>query len=189
MASTVSKRTGLTQMQTLFVAAYLSNGGSQKKAAIAAGCSEKSASVTASKWMATPAVLKAVETQQLAVLRKANIDARWVLEQAVEIYRRVTQEISPALHPKTRQQLKDEDGHPLYTFNSASALRALELVGKHVEVGAFAERIELTGGLTLVERLQAGRARAHARAIDVTPTQRPIEPEVSGDIEGEGFAN
>ena len=55
------------------------------------------------------------------------------------------QEIKPALHPKTCKQMKDEGGNLLFTFNAAAASRALELIGKHVEVAAFKERLEVNG--------------------------------------------
>lgn len=63
--------------------------------------------------------------------------------------------------------MKDEEGNLLFTFNAAVAARALELVGKHVNIGAFKERVEVSGELELVARLQAGRDRwARAKVIE-----------------------
>ncbi len=76
------------------------------------------------------------------------------------------QEIKPALHPKSSRQLKDDSGNLLFTFNAAAANRSLELVGKHVDIGAFKDRLEVSGGISLVERLQRGRARARMQRVE-----------------------
>ena len=73
------------------------------------------------------------------------------------------QEIRPVRNPKTGKQQYDDDGNALFTFNAAAANRALELIGKHTEIGAFKDRLEVSGGLSLVERLQQGRERAGKR--------------------------
>ena len=39
-----------------------------------------------------------------------GIDAQWVLLQLTKVYRRCVQEVRPALHPKTRRQLKSDAG-------------------------------------------------------------------------------
>src|SRR5665213_1395033 len=113
---------GLSALQLKFVAAIL-EGKTQRAAAVAAGCSPEGngASVTASRWMKLPHVLKAIESAQLAVLRRAKIDAGYVLDKSVALVERCMQEVKPALHPKTRVQMKDEDGNALYTFNAAGA--------------------------------------------------------------------
>ncbi len=79
-----------------------------------------------------------------------------------------TQEIKPALHPKTRKQMKDEDGNFLFVFNANASNRALELIGKHVDIGAFKDkdRLEISGGISLVERLQAGRDRVRRTRVE-----------------------
>lgn len=51
----------LTEMQAKFVDAYIANGGDGKRAAMAAGYAENSASVTASKLMGDPRVRMRVE--------------------------------------------------------------------------------------------------------------------------------
>ena len=92
-----------------------------------------------------------------------HIDAEWVLRQAVELHRRCMQEIKPARNPKTGKQICDDEGNALFTFNAAAANRALELIGKHIAIGAFKEKLEISGGLNLIERLHAGRKRANMR--------------------------
>ncbi|CCQ72406.1 hypothetical protein [Magnetospira sp. QH-2] len=69
------------------------------------------------------------------------------------------QEIKPARNPKTGKQRYDEDGNALFTFNASAAARALELIGKHVEVGAFKDRLDVSHGMSIEERIIAGRRR------------------------------
>ncbi len=53
------------------------------------------------------------------------------------------QEIEPFTDRKGNH-IKDENGNPLYVFNAAGAAKALELVGKHVNVNAFREQVGLS---------------------------------------------
>ena len=66
----------------------------------------------------------------------------------------------------TGNVLTDDDGSALYTFNAAAANRALELIGKHVGINAFRENVQVNAEMSLIERLQAGRMRAHLRNRD-----------------------
>ena len=73
------------------------------------------------------------------------------------------QKIRPVRNPKTGKQQYYDDGNALFTFNAAAANQALELIGKHVDIGAFKERLEVSSGPSLIERLQAGRDRARMK--------------------------
>ena len=95
---------------------------------------------------------------------RTEIDADWVLQQAVEVHRRCMQEVKPVRNPKTGKQLSDDDGNALFTFNAAAASRALELIGKHVEVAAFKDRLEVSNGPSLIDRINQGRKRAGMRS-------------------------
>ena len=37
---------------------------------------------------------------------------------------------------------------------------------KHVDIGAFKDRLEVSGGISLVERLQAGRDRVRRKRVE-----------------------
>ena len=155
----------LTPKQQCFIEEYLIdlNGA---ESAIRAGYSEKTAKQQASRLLTNVDVAAAVEKAKRERSEATKIDAEWVLHQAVELHRRCMQEVKPALHPKSRRQLKDDSGNLLFTFNAAAANRALELVGKHVDIGAFKDRLEVSGGISLVERLQRGRARARMKRVE-----------------------
>jgi phage terminase small subunit len=75
------------------------------------------------------AIKKAIEVRA----EKIQIDAEWVLRQAVALYDHCVHE--PVL--KEGVHVTDKDGNPLYRVNVAGALRTLELIGKHVGVQAW----------------------------------------------------
>jgi methylmalonyl-CoA mutase cobalamin-binding subunit len=91
---------------------------------------------------------RVIELQtDIAVVSK--IDAAWVLTQAVD------------LHKKAKE-----------AGAYAPAARALELVGKHVEVQAFKERIE-HGGLIEYRNLSDDEISARIAAHEATRASRP----------------
>ena len=144
--------------QQRFVEEYLIDLNATQ-AAVRAGYSEKTSRQIGSENLSKPAIQEAIAKAKIERSEATKIDAQWVLTQAVELYRRCMQEIRPALHPKTRKQMYDDEGHALYIFNAAAANRALELIGKHTEIAAFKDRIELTSELAFGERLRRGRER------------------------------
>ncbi len=151
--------TDLTNKQQRFILEYLIDLNATQ-AAIRAGYSKNSARQIGDENLSKPAIAAAVAKAKQERSEATKIDADWVLRQAVELHQRCMSEIRPVLNPKTRKQIYDDDGNALFTFNAAAANRALELVGKHVEVAAFKERVEHSSGLSLAERIQAGRIRA-----------------------------
>lgn len=127
----------LTPKQSAFVQEYLIDlNGTQ--AAIRAGYSARTANEQAARLLAKASVSQAVAEAQAKRAEKVGIDAAYVLRQAVKLHERCMQEVSPILDRKG-QQVTDEAGNPLFEFNAAGAAKALELVGKHVNVGAFKE--------------------------------------------------
>ena len=150
----------LTPKQQRFIDEYLIDLNATQ-AAIRAGYSPRTARAIACENLAKPYIQEAIAEAKRERSEATKINAEWVLHQAVELYRRCMREVKPALHPKSRRQLKDDEGNKLFTFNAAAANRALELVGKHVSVAAFnKDRLEISGEISLVERLQRGRDRA-----------------------------
>ena len=157
----------MTPKQQRFVEEYLVDLNATQ-AAMRAGYSAKTARQMASENLSKPDIQEAIALAKQARSEKTKIDAEWVLRELVKLHQRVTQEIKPALHSKTRKQMMDEEGNLLFVFNAAAANRALELIGKHTEIAAFKDRLEVSGGISLVERLQAGRDRVRmTRAEDV----------------------
>ncbi len=162
-----------TPKQQRFIDEYLIDLNATQ-AAIRAGYSAKTARAIGCENLAKPDIQEAIAKAKLERSEATKIDAEWVLRQAVELHRRCMQEIRPALHPKTRRQMKDEDGNLLFTFNAAAASRALELIGKHVDIGAFKDRLEVNDDARVMELLQAGRRRVGLPPLeDVKPVAFP----------------
>ena len=152
--------TKLTPKQQCFIEEYLIDLNAAQSA-IRAGYSEKTAKQQASRLLTNVDVAAAIAKAKRERSEATKIDAEYVLRRLHQIVERCLQEVKPALHPKTRRQLKDEGGNALYNFNATGANQALALLGKHVSVAAFnKDRLEINGEITLVERLQRGRDRA-----------------------------
>lgn len=178
------KQGGVHQRRTRFVKEYLldQNG---TKAAIAAGCSEKSAHVTASRW------LKNVKVQEMIQDGNDKINAK--LDLTLE---RVRQEIARLCYYDPRKYWNadgsakaitelDEDSARAITgfemaelftgpgeerglagyvkkFKLADKTRALELASRHL--GALRDRVEVTDTDQILKRLAEGRERVRAGA-------------------------
>lgn len=127
----------LTPKQQAFVENYLLDLNATQ-AAIRAGYSAKTAEQQGSRLLRNVQVAAAVTEAKAKRSEELAIDASYVLRQAVKLHERCMQEVAPVLDRKG-QQVTDEAGNPLFEFNAAGAAKALELVGKHVAVGAFKE--------------------------------------------------
>ena len=157
--------TKLTPKQQCFVDEYLIDLNATQ-AAIRAGYSPRTARAIACENLAKPDIQEAIAEAKRERSEATKINAEWVLQQAVELYGRCMQEVKPVRNPKTGKQLYDDDGNALFKFNAAAANRSLEIIGKHIEVAAFKDRLEVSSELTQVERLQRGRDRARMKCVE-----------------------
>ena len=156
----ISMNTTLTPKQRRFVEEYLKDLNATQ-AAVRAGYSAKTAKQQASRLLTNVDVAASVAEAKRERSEATKIDAAWVLKQAVELHQRVMQEIRPSRNPKTGKQVYDDDGNALFTFNAAAANRSLEIIGKHVDIGCFKERIEHSSGLSMAERILAARRQGY----------------------------
>ncbi len=136
----------LTGKQLRFVEEYLIDLNATQ-AALRAGYSSNSVKQTASRTLSTPAVRDAIDQAQAARSERLKIDADYVLKGAVELFERCMQ----------RSSVADAEGE--YKFQHSGAGKALELIGKHVSVQAFKEKVEMGIESELIERLSRGRKR------------------------------
>ena len=157
----------LNSRQKRFIEEYLIDLNATQ-AAIRAGYSKNSARQIGDENLSKPAIAAAVALAKRERSEKTKIDAEWVLNQAVELHQRCMSEVRPMLNPKTRKQQYDDDGNALFKFNAAGANRSLEIIGKHVAIGCFKERIEHSSGLSMADRIQAARKRAYEPNRDET---------------------
>ncbi|MDA0799736.1 MAG: terminase small subunit [Chloroflexi bacterium] len=165
----------LTARQERFVEELLVSGNATQAAA-AAGYSATSSHVAGSRLLRNVQVATAIARAKQRRSEATSIDAQWVLREAVALYQRCIQEHRPVLDPRTRKQLVTDAGEPLFTFNAPAATRALELIGKHVNVGAFEDRLAVRGEIDLVARLQAGRRRV--RGIPAIGMEHEVEAQI-----------
>ncbi len=172
----------LTPKQARFVEEYLIDlNGTQ--AAIRAGYSKNSARQISNENLSKPVIAAAISTAKQERTEATRIDAGYVLRKLHQIVERCLQEVRPALHAKTRQPMKDKDGNTLYTFNAAGANQALALLGKHVQIGAFEDRVRHDVDEGVIEILQSARNRIRRPAIDAEFAQVPQDDQLTRRIE------
>lgn len=131
----------LTNRQEAFCHEYLIDLNATQ-AAIRAGYSSKTAAEQGSRLMATPAVHNRVLQLQAERNRRVQIDADFVLTSAVEIFERCMQNVRPKTNRKG-ELLTDDDGNTVFEFDVSNSLKALELIGKHININAFRNNVEL----------------------------------------------
>ena len=150
----------LTPKQQRFVEEYLIDLNATQ-AAIRAGYSEKTAKEIGSENLTKPNIAKAIEEAQNKRQEQTQIDAAYVLKRLVEIDQMDVldimddqMKIRPVNEwPKVWRQyvvnlenLELSDGEGCFKkIKWPDKVKNLELLGKHVSVGAFKDKIEHTG--------------------------------------------
>ncbi len=156
------KENNLTPQQELFCQEYIVDcNGTQ--AAKRAGYAEKTAAVQASRLLKNAKVLSRVRAIQKERLDKLALTQESVLLNLLEVYDRCMQH-----HPVTEWDYEQgeykETGE--YEFDAKGALRALELLGKHLAM--FTQKVEHSGSVetgnselsSILEQLRTNRADA-----------------------------
>ena len=127
----------LTDKQTAFVREYLVDLNATQ-AAIRAGYSERTASRIGPQLLGKTCVREAIEKAQAKRARRVEVTQDYVIENLVEIVERSMQR-APVLDRKG-EQVTDEEGRAVWTFDAKGANRALELLGKHL--GIFTDKVK-----------------------------------------------
>lgn len=84
-----------------------------------------------------PKVASYISEKQKNTAEKLQITTEWVLMSLVSVYNRCTQ--IEGVYNKNGDLVKGK-------FDAASALKALDLIGKHMDVQAFRNKVEITDG-------------------------------------------
>lgn len=132
----------MTPKQQRFAEEYIVDLNATQ-AAIRAGYSEATAHAIGHENLSKPEIAAAITAAAAARSQRTAITADYVLSQAVKLHERCMQEVDPVLD-RRGQQIRDDAGNPLFEFNATAAAKALELVGKHVAVQAFRDKIDHT---------------------------------------------
>jgi phage terminase small subunit len=143
----------LTGKQQRFVDEYIKNPNATR-AAINAGYSEKTARNVAAENLTKPHIKDAIVKANAKKIEESKIDANFVLTNAALL-------LEKCLGLKPIDKVVISEGmaieQQVREFNAAGAGKALDLIGKHIDVGAFLEK----------------KAVEHSGSIEVmTPEQR-----------------
>lgn len=129
----------LNAKQELFCLEYLKDLNATQ-AAIRSGYSENTAQQTGSENLSKPLISNRVAELMKDRTERVLVDADWVLKRSVELHDRCTQ--ASAVIDCDGEPVLDKEGRPIYRFEHTGVSKALELIGKHVNVQAFSERVE-----------------------------------------------
>lgn len=134
------KSRALQPKQQMFVDEYLIDLNATQ-AAIRAGYSIKTAHSQGPRLLENVAVAAAIKAAMKARSEKTNIDAAWVLNSAKDLFERCMQ-VSQVMKNGEMVLVETPQGDvkPAFTFDSSGAGKALDIIGKHVNVQAFNEK-------------------------------------------------
>lgn len=176
----------LTAMQEAYAQEYTKCPENQTQAAINAGFSPKTAAVKASVMMRDERIQKRIAELMEERNKRLRVRADYVLLRLVEIDQMDVLDIlndDGSLKPIRewpkiwRTTLSGFDlSSTIMNMNEDSIetilkkikwpdkVKNLELIGKHVDVNAFKERLEVSGTVTIADRMAAARRRVKEQA-------------------------
>lgn len=124
----------LTAKQEAFCQEYLKDFNATQ-AAIRAGYSKHTAKDIGCENLAKPNIADYIKQLNTDRKERVEIDADWVLKQAVKVHEKCMQEV----------EATDREGNGLgeFKFEPAGANKSLELIGKHVSIGCFKDKVDI----------------------------------------------
>lgn len=140
----------LTDKQEAFCREYLIDLNATQ-AAIRAGYSHRTANEQGARLLANVSIQGRISELKQARNERNDINADYVLRQAVKLHERCMQEVRPKMQGGVQKIEMNEDNDLIayYEFNATGAAKALELIGKHVDVQAFRESHNHSGGIKI----------------------------------------
>jgi homoserine acetyltransferase len=113
-------------------------------------CKDSTAETEGPSVLRKPQVQTYLEQQGNKVAERTEINAKWVLEESLRLYRMAIGEI-PTIQERIVEK-QDENGNTFYETeyyelcktDLSAALRALWLIGKHAAVQAFTQKIDVS---------------------------------------------
>jgi len=139
----------LTPKQERFCEEYLIDLNATQAAVRAGYAAGKTAEVQGARLLGNAKVKAAIDELKKARSQTTGITAERVLTGIMGVIERCEQAVA----------VTDEDGNPTgeWKFESGSALRGYELLGKHLKL--FTERIEVSDSSELATRIKEARER------------------------------
>ena len=132
----------LTDKQKEFVRQYQLDLNATQ-AAVRAGYSVKTAYRQGADLLQKTSIREAIEKAQAKRARRVEVTQDYVLSNLVEVVERTMQR-APVTDRKG-EQVTDEEGRAVWTFDAKGANRALELLGKHLGIFTDKVRAEVSG--------------------------------------------
>lgn len=163
----------LEPRQIEFIRVYLVNGMNGTKAAAEVfGMGYNAAANKAHTLLHDPRIASVISAEMQSRMRRLRVDGDWVLEQAVEVFHRCMQV----------EKLLDRDGNLTgeFRFDATNSLKALNLIGKHVNVRAFESVQEDNRKEQVLERLQRGRERSRVAQRQAVAALADLEDDTGG---------
>jgi len=176
----------LTAMQEAYCQSYIQTPENQTQAAINAGFSHKTAHVKASIMMRDERIQKRIAELMEGRNKRTRVSADYVLMRLVEIDQMDVLDILnddgrlrpirewPKIWRTTlsgfdlSSTIMNMDETTIETILKKikwpDKVKNLELIGKHVDVNAFKERLEVSGTVTIADRMAAARRRVKEQA-------------------------
>lgn len=176
-----------TDKRELFCLEYLACNLNATKAAIKAGYAEKNAAKEASRLMHFPEILARIAALKAARCERTRIDADWLLQRLQDmadadvadlftddhqlkplgewpsIWRKMVTGLEAVELFEGRGDERQQIGH-LKKIRTLRTERLYEMIGKHVGVQAFKERIEHDATEGFADALRKARERAKAES-------------------------
>nr|WP_247751356.1 terminase small subunit [Citrobacter freundii] len=178
----------ITAMQEAYAQEYTKCPENQTQAAINAGFSPNTAAVKASVMMRDERIQKRIAELMEERNKRLRVSADYVLLRLVEIdqmdvidilndeggLKPISQwpkvwrtSISAVDINRIRMAMKDDEEDiesTLQKIKWPDKVKNLELIGKHVDVNAFKERLEVSGTVTIADRMAKARRRVKEQA-------------------------
>lgn len=177
----------LTAMQEAYCQSYIKSPENQSQAAIDAGFSPNTAAVKASVMMRDERIQKRIAELMDERNKRNRVSADYVLMRLKEIDELDLGDIMNddlslkplSTWPKAWRQFlsgvkvaelfegKGDEKKIIGVLKSIKwpdKVKNLELIGKHVDVNAFKDRVEVSGTVTIAERMAAARRRVKEQA-------------------------
>ncbi|MFA5194591.1 MAG: terminase small subunit [Bacteroidales bacterium] len=135
--------TKLTDKQKRFVKEYVVDLNATQ-AAIRAGYSKKTARQIANQNLSKAYISAEIQKEFDKIAKQNEVSVKWVIDGFVEVANRCMQRMPVMEFDKESKQyiqVMDEDGLGLWSFNSAGANKALEMLGRHL--GMFNDKLDV----------------------------------------------
>lgn len=126
------------------------------RAAVDAGYSKRTAAQQAARLLTKVNVQNLIQEKQKRIIEKDHIDAAYIKEQAHKLYLQCSgQEAINKTVVVDGRAIEME----VREFNGTAANKAIENLGKHVDIQAFKEQVKVEGEIDMVSPLLAARKR------------------------------